>query len=90
VPPTKLISQYCLEFLSFVALDKPLYGTVVGPLHIFGEIAGRKLARLQVVSDALAANALPGTGFVSAIAVRFVLFDFTLFHILSTFDMERV
>ena len=70
-----------------MALNEPLYGTVVGPLHVFGEIACGKLARLPMVSDALAANALPGARLVSAIAVRLVLLYFTFFHIRSTFDM---
>jgi hypothetical protein len=68
-------------------LNKPLYGTVVGPLHILREIASWQLARLQMVSDAFAANAFSATGFVGAVAIRFVLLDFTFSHIYSTFDM---
>lgn len=79
--PTSRTLRHYLEFLSFVALDEPLYGTVVGPLHVFGEIAGRHLARLPMVSYALAANSLPGAGLISAVAVRLVLLDFAFFHV---------
>jgi hypothetical protein len=78
---------FCLEFLPLIALNKPLYGTVEGPLHILREIARWQLTRLLMVSDAFAANAFSATGLVGAVAIRFVLLDFTLSHIRSTFDM---
>jgi hypothetical protein len=64
-----------------LALDKPFYGTVVGPLHFFGEIASWKLTRLPMISDALAAKALPGAGLIGTVAVCLVLFDFAFFHV---------
>jgi hypothetical protein len=87
VPLPILFRTSDLEFLLLIALNKPLYGTVVGPLHILREIASWQLARLQMVSDAFAANAFSATGFVGAVAIRFVLLDFTFSHIRSTFDM---
>ncbi len=84
---TYFIANSDLEFLPLIALNKPLYGTVVGPLHILREIARWQLTRLLMVSDAFAANAFSATRLVGAVAIRFVLLDFTLSHIRSTFDM---
>jgi hypothetical protein len=64
-----------------IALDKPLDRTIVCPLNILGEIAGWQLSRLQMIPDALAANALPGAGLIGTVTLRFVLLDFTFFHI---------
>ena len=87
VPIPILLRTPDLEFLLLIALNKLLYGTVVGPLDILREIARWQLARLLMVSDAFAANAFSATGFVGAVAIRFVWLDFTLSHICSTFDM---
>ena len=73
-----------------IALNEPLYGTVIGPLHILGEIASWQLTRPLMVSDAFAANAFSAAGLVGAVAIRFVLLDFTLFHIPSTLNMLRL
>ena len=70
-----------LEFILPIGPDEHLDGTVVGPLHVLGEIAGGQLTRLPMVSHALAAKALPRTGLVGTVALRFVWLDFTLFHI---------
>ena len=78
---------FCLEFLSLIALNEPLYGTVIGPLYILRKIARWQLTRLLMVSDAFAANAFSAAGLVGAVAIRFVLLDSTLFHIRSTLDM---
>ena len=87
VPLPILFRTSDLEFLPLIALNKPLYGAVIGPLHILGEIARWQLPRLLMVSDAFAANAFSAAGLVGAVAIRFVLLDFTLFHIRSTLDM---
>jgi len=56
-----------------------LEGTVVGPLGVFGKTAGGELPALQMILQALAANPLPGAGFIAAIAALQVLVLFA-FH----------
>ena len=46
-----------------------LKGTVISPFSIVRKTASRKLAHVQVITDAIAANPLAGTGFIGAITV---------------------
>jgi hypothetical protein len=52
---------------------------VVGPFGVLGKTAGGELPALQVILKALAADALPGAGFIAAIAVLQILVFFA-FH----------
>jgi hypothetical protein len=47
-------------------LDKPGDGAVVGLLYLWRKYTGRKLIRLQVIRDALAAFALSGARLIGA------------------------
>ncbi len=48
--------------------DEPLNAPVVALLHRIREIAGRQLTAGPVVGEALAADAFPGAGVITAIA----------------------
>lgn len=52
---------------------------IVGPFGGIGETAGGKLPAFEMVLQAFAAVPFPGTGFIRAIAVLFVLCLFA-FH----------
>jgi hypothetical protein len=65
---------------SVVDFNKLLYGAVISPFHISREVAGRQLTQLLVINNTFAANTLPGTRFVGAVALRLILLNFAFSH----------
>lgn len=63
-----------------VDLDEPPQGPVVGPFHIIGKQASRKLSHAPVIRKALAANALPMARLIRAVTVSKVFLFLTFFH----------
>ena len=59
-----------------------LKGPVVGSLRIIWKAAARKLPRIQVIPEALAAYTFPGTRIVTAVARLEVFLFFTFHHVL--------
>jgi len=51
---------------------------VIGLLHLGGKDTGRKLVKLQVVSNTLTALALSGAGLIGAGAFSFINFNLAL------------
>jgi len=62
-------------------VDETGKGAVIGLFHLRRENAGRKLIIFQVIGNAIAALALPGTGRVSAVATGFIGFH-VAFHMI--------
>jgi hypothetical protein len=63
-------------------LGEPLKTAVVSPLDGIRKATGRKLAHVEVVTEAFAAKTLPGTALIAAIAGARVL-GFLAFHKLN-------
>ena len=63
---------------------KMLERPVIGPLGICREKAGGQLPAVQVITDALTAIALSGTGFIAAIAVLHILVLLTIHNAYSS------
>jgi hypothetical protein len=62
-----------LYFFPCYKSGEMLEGTIISPFGFFGKTAGRQLPAFQVIMKAFAADALPGTPAVTAIAVVQVL-----------------
>jgi hypothetical protein len=73
---------FSIGLLDFVVRDQPgevLERTIVGRLGICGKETCRQLPRAKVPLDALAADPLPRTRIIGAVAV-FQVFGFLAFH----------
>jgi len=70
-----------------IGLDKPLDGTIVGPLHIVREKARGQFTQPPMIGKALTANALPAARFVGTVATCLILLNAALSHMQSPFAM---
>jgi hypothetical protein len=68
---------------------KMLERTVIGPLGICREKAGRHLPDFQVIADTIAADAFSGAGFIAAIAVLHILVLLTIHNARSSISETK-
>jgi hypothetical protein len=57
-------TSFATPGLSFVALDKSSYGSIIGSLDVVREKASGKLLHPPVILDTFAADAFPAAGFI--------------------------
>jgi hypothetical protein len=78
--------------LPSVALDEPLYRSIVGPFHIIWKKTGGKLFHPPVIFDTFTANTFSTARFISAVAFGEIFIDVTIpfFHVSSWLCSSKI